>query len=53
MQYDGSNYPPAFLFSDAFSIDSSLDTPDDAVINITLDATSVEQKRDSKRYIQF
>ena len=29
---------PAFLFSDAFSIDSGLDTPDDAVLNITLDA---------------
>ena len=43
VQYDGSNYPPAFLFSDAFSIDSGLDTPDDAVLNITLDATSVEQ----------
>ena len=42
VQYDGSNYPPAFLFSDAFAIDSSLDTPDDAVLNITLDATTVE-----------
>ena len=28
VQYDGDDYPPAFLVSDAFSIDSSLDIPD-------------------------
>ena len=42
VEYDGISYPPAFLFSDAFSIDSSLDGPDDAVLNITLDQTTVE-----------
>ena len=28
VQYDGDNYPPVFLVSDAFAIDSSLDNPD-------------------------
>ena len=28
VQYDGNDYPPTFLVSDAFSIDSSLDNPD-------------------------
>ena len=28
VQYDGNDYPPTFLVSNAFSIDSSLDNPD-------------------------
>ena len=40
MQYDGSNYPPAFLFSDAFSIDSSIgaDTVPEAPTSLTATA---------------
>ena len=40
VQYDGSNYPPAFLFSDAFSIDSSIgaDTVPEAPTSLTATA---------------